>query len=330
MTTATQQIVVSQTGGAEVLELQDITLPAPGAGEITVEHTAIGLNFIDVYFRTGLYPAPNGTPFVPGHEGAGMVSAVGEGVESVKLGDRVAYVGPLGSYGRHRNIKADIAVNIPEGISDETAAAAMLKGMTARYLLRKSFVVDEKTTLLFHAAAGGVGLIAGQWAKHLGATVIGTAGSDAKCVLALGHGYDHCINYSNADFVAEAARITNGEKCDVVYDSIGKATFPQSLDCIKAFGTFVSFGNASGPIEAFDMALLGKKGCLYATRPTIFAHIATRAMLEETANDLFSIVASGAVTVPIGQRFALEDVVEAHRSLEARKTTGATILLPNG
>ncbi|MFN3171260.1 MAG: quinone oxidoreductase family protein [Hyphomicrobiales bacterium] len=330
MTTPTQRIIIKQTGGPEVMQFEDATLPDPGPDEIIVEHTAIGLNYIDVYFRTGLYPAPNGVPFTPGHEGAGKVTAVGSEVQNLKIGDRIAYVGPLGSYARHRIIKADIAIKLPDSIDDETGAAMMLKGMTARYLLRKTYDVTLDTTLLFHAAAGGVGLIAGQWAKHLGATAIGTAGSDDKCAIALKHGYAHCINYSSQDFAEEVARLTDGKKCDVVFDGVGKATFERSLDCIKPFGLYASFGNASGAIDAFNLGILSAKGSLYVTRPTIFAHIATRAMLEETANDLIDVVAAGAVKIPIAQRFALSDAIEAHKALEARQTTGATVLLPNG
>ncbi|MFK7791898.1 MAG: quinone oxidoreductase [Devosiaceae bacterium] len=330
MPTPTQRIIVKQTGGPNVMQLEDATLPDPGPSEIVVEHGAIGLNYIDVYFRTGLYPAPNGVPFTPGHEGAGKVLAVGGEVSTLKVGDRVAYIGPLGSYARHRIINADIAIKLPDSISDETAAAMMLKGMTARYLLRKTYDVTADTTLLFQAAAGGVGLMAGQWAKHLGATVIGTAGSDEKCAIALEHGYDHCINYKTHDFAAEVARLTDGKKCDVVFDGVGQSTFEGSLDSLKPFGLFASFGNASGAIEAFTLGILSAKGCLYVTRPTVFAHTATRALLEETAHDLLDVVTSGAVRVPIAQRFTLNDVVEAHRTLEARKTTGATVLLPNG
>ena len=330
MPTPTERIVIHQTGGPEVMVLEEATLPDPGPDEVVIEHTAIGLNYLDVYFRTGLYPAPAGMPFTPGHEGAGKVVAVGSEVDGLKAGDRIAYVGPLGSYARHRIIKAAIAVKLPGDIDDETGAAMMLKGMTVRYLFRKSFPVKASTTLLFHAAAGGVGLIAGQWARHIGATAIGTAGSDDKCALALEHGYTHLINYRSQDFVAEIDRLTSGGKCDVVYDSIGQATYPKSLDCLRPFGTFVSFGNASGPITNFDLALLSQKGSLFATRPTLFTHIATRALLEETAGELLEMVRSGAVTIQVSQRFALKDAVEAHRALEARETIGATVLLPNG
>lgn len=330
MTTPTQRIIIHQTGGPEVMQFEDATLPDPGPDEIVVEHAAIGLNYIDVYFRDGLYPAPSGVPFTPGHEGSGKVIAIGGDVADLKVGDRIAYVGPLGSYARHRIIKAEIAVKLPDSIDDETAAAMMLKGMTARYLLRKTYDVTADTTLLFHAAAGGVGLIAGQWAKHLGATAIGTAGSQEKCTLALDHGYGHCINYSTQNFAEEVGRLTNGHKCDVVFDGVGKATFERSLDCIRPFGLYASFGNASGAIDAFNLGILSAKGSLYVTRPTLFAHIATRAMLEENVKDLFDVVASGAVKIPIAQRFALSDAVEAHKALEARQTTGATVLLPNG
>ncbi len=329
MPTPTQRIVVHQIGGPEVMQYEDATLPDPGPDEVVVEHRAIGLNYIDVYFRTGLYPAPAGVPFTPGHEGAGVITAVGAEVSNLSVGDRIAYVGPLGSYARHRLIKADIAVKLPDAIDDETAAAMMLKGMTARYLLRKTYDVTADTTLLFHAAAGGVGLIAGQWAKHLGATAIGTAGSDEKCALAKDHGYAHCINYRSEDFVAEVARITDGAKCDVVFDGVGQATFDGSLDCLKPFGLYASFGNASGAIEAFNLGVLSAKGSLYVTRPTLFAHIATRAMLEETVGDLLDVVSSGAVKIPVSQRFALSEAVEAHRALEGRATTGGTVLLPN-
>ena len=328
MTTPTQAIIIRETGGPETMRLEEVTLPDPGPDEIVVEHTAIGLNYIDVYFRTGLYPSPTGLPFTPGHEGAGRVVAIGDAVDTVDVGDRIAYVGPLGSYARHRIIKADIAVRLPDAIADETGAAMMLKGMTARYLLRKTYHVTADTTLLFHAAAGGVGLIAGQWARHLGATAIGTAGSDEKCALALKHGYAHCINYATQNFAEEVERITDGAKCGVVYDSVGKATFEGSLDCLKPFGLFASFGNASGPVDAFNLGILGPKGSLYVTRPTLFSHIATRTMLEEGVNDVIDVLTSGAVSIPIAQRFSLEDVVEAHKTLEARATTGATVIVP--
>jgi NADPH2:quinone reductase len=330
MPTPTQKIMIHQTGGPEVMQLEDAVLPDPGPDEIVIEHGAIGLNFIDVYFRTGLYPSPTGLPFTPGNEAAGTVVAVGGEVSTVSVGERVAYVTTPGSYARHRTIKAAQAVKLPDSISDKTAAAMMLKGMTARYLLRKTFVVSADTTLLFHAAAGGVGLIAGQWAHHLGATAIGTAGSDEKCALALQHGYTHCINYAEQDVAEEIARLTNGGKCEVVYDSVGKSTFEGSLDSLKPFGMLVSFGNASGPVDAFNLGILGPKGSLYVARPTIFTHISTPELLAETASDLMDVVTSGAVQIPVSQRFALKDVAEAHKALEARQTTGATVILPNG
>ncbi|MEM1289646.1 MAG: quinone oxidoreductase [Pseudomonadota bacterium] len=329
MPTPTERIVIEQTGGPEVMQLQEAQLPDPAPDEVVVEHSAIGLNFIDVYFRTGLYPSPSGTPFTPGHEGAGKIVAKGQEVTGFDIGDRVAYVGPLGSYARHRIIKAAIAVKLPGDIDDETGAAMMLKGMTARYLLRKSYPVKSSTTLLFHAAAGGVGLIVGQWARHIGATAIGTAGSDEKCELAKKFGFTHTINYRQSDFVEGVKDLTDGAGCDVVFDSIGKDTFPASLDCLRAFGTFVSFGNASGPIEAFDLSILSQKGSLFVTRPTLFAHIATRKLLEENVGDLMEVVQSGAVTIPISQRFSLADAAEAHRVLEARQTTGATVIVPD-
>ena len=324
----TERITIRETGGPNVMQFEAATLADPGPGEIAIELTAIGLNFIDVYFRTGLYPAPSGLPFTPGKEGAGKVIAVGDDVEDLQVGDRVAYVGALGAYARHAIIPAKEAVIIPDGVSDETAAAIMLKGMTARYLLRKTYDVTADTTLLFHAAAGGVGQLAGQWARHIGATTIGTAGSDEKCALALTKGYEHCINYATENFVDRVRELTDGDLCHVVYDSVGKATFPASLDCLRPFGMFVSFGNASGPVDSFSLALLAQKGSLFATRPTLFAYIATREMYVETANDLFDVVAKGAVSVDINQRFPLAEAAAAHEALEARRTTGATILMP--
>ncbi|MBV5265931.1 quinone oxidoreductase family protein [Pinisolibacter aquiterrae] len=321
-------IRVHETGGPEVLRLDEIEVGQPGPGEARVRHGAIGLNFIDCYFRSGLYRAPAGLPFVPGNEGAGTVVAVGEGVTSVAVGDRVAYVGPLGSYAEERLVPADRLVALPEGISFEIGAAAMLKGMTARYLLRRTFRVGPGTTLLFHAAAGGVGQIAGQWAKHLGATVIGTAGGAEKVALARTRGYDHVIDYRKDDFVAAVKEITGGKGVDVVYDSIGKDTFPKSLDCLKPLGMFVSFGNASGPVPPFAMQELASRGSLFATRATLFTYVAARADLEETAADLFSVVGSGAVEIPLSKVWKLEQAAEAHRALEARATTGSMVFVP--
>ncbi|MBO0663162.1 quinone oxidoreductase [Jiella sp. MQZ9-1] len=318
-------IIVKKTGGPEVLSFEDYDPGKPGKGEILVEQKAAGINFIDVYFRTGLYPSDK-LPFVLGKEGAGIVAEVGEGVTLFKTGDRVAYNGVSGTYAERIVMAADKAVLVPETIELETAAAAMLKGMTAEYLLRRTYPVDSDTVLLFHAAAGGVGLIAGQWAKHLGATVIGTAGSKEKCDLALKNGYDHVINYREQDFVKEVERITGGRKCDVVYDSVGKDTFPGSLDCLRARGLWASFGQSSGKLEPIDLGILNQKGSLYATRPSLFGYLTNRAELEASAKALFDVMASGAVKITIGQRYKLSEAEKAHRDLESRKTTAASIL----
>ncbi|BCH32837.1 quinone oxidoreductase [Mesorhizobium sp. L-8-10] len=315
-------------GGPEVLSYDDVDADKPGAGQVLIRHRAIGLNFLDTYFRSGLYPAPNGLPLVPGGEAAGTVLETGKGVDWLKPGDRVAYTIPTGAYCEERVVPAERLVMIPDGVSDEQAAALMLKGLTAEYLLRRTFKVKPGDTVLFHAAAGGVGLIAGQWAKHIGATVIGTAGSAEKVALAGQLGYDHVINYRDTDFVAAVNEITAGAKCDVVYDSVGKDTFPGSLDCLKPLGIFVSFGQSSGPIPPFNMALLSQKGSLYATRPTLFTYIAKRTDLEAGAKALFDLVAAGVIDVRINQRYALKDAAKAHTDLEARKTSGATILIP--
>jgi NADPH2:quinone reductase len=320
-------IRVHQTGGPEVLQYEQIEIGEPGAGEAKVRHEAIGLNFIDVYFRTGLYKAAQ-MPFTPGNEGAGIVVAVGSGVENLKVGDRVAYAATPGSYAEERILAADRLVKVPDSIELKTAAAMMLKGMTAQYLLRQTFVVKPGHTILFHAAAGGVGLIAGQWAKHLGATVIGTAGSEEKIALAKAHGYDHVINYRTENFVERVKELTGGEGVNVVYDSVGRDTYMGSLDVLKPLGMFACFGQSSGVIPPFDLNLLAQKGSLFATRPTLFNYVAKRAELEKTANELFDVVASGAVKIEINQTYALKDVRKAHEDLEARKTTGASILLP--
>jgi NADPH2:quinone reductase len=320
-------IRVHQTGGPEVLQYEQIEIGEPGAGEAKVRHEAIGLNFIDVYFRTGLYKAAQ-MPFTPGNEGAGIVVAVGSGVENLKVGDRVAYAATPGSYAEERILAADRLVKVPDSIELKTAAAMMLKGMTAQYLLRQTFVVKPGHTILFHAAAGGVGLIAGQWAKHLGATVIGTAGSEEKIALAKAHGYDHVINYRTENFVERVKELTGGEGVNVVYDSVGRDTYMGSLDVLKPLGMFACFGQSSGVIPPFDLNLLAQKGSLFATRPTLFNYVAKRAELEKTANELFDVVASGAVKIEINQSYALKDVRKAHEDLEARKTTGASILLP--
>lgn len=315
-------------GGPEALVYEDADPGRPGPGQILVKHTAIGLNFIDIYFRTGLYPAPNGLPLVPGGEAAGVVLELGEGVAGLKVGDRVAYVINTGAYAEQRVIAVDRVVTIPDGISDEQAAAMMLKGMTAEYLVRRTFKVGPGDAILYHAAAGGVGLILGQWAKHLGATVIGTAGSPEKAELARAHGYDHVIDYRTQDFVTEVARLTDGRKCDVVYDSVGKDTFPGSLDCLRPLGTFVSFGQSSGPIPPFNIALLAQKGSLFATRPTLFVYNAQREALETSAKALFDVVLNGIVEIKINQTYALKDAGRAQADLEGRKTTGATVLIP--
>ncbi|MGN6585086.1 MAG: quinone oxidoreductase family protein [Rhizobiaceae bacterium] len=322
-------IRIHQNGGPEVMKYEDYEPGKPGAGQVLIEHTAIGLNFLDVYFRTGLYPAPNGLPLTPGSEGAGRVLEVGPDVTGFKAGDRVAYAGgPIGAYAARRVVPADRLVKIPDGISDEQAAGMMLKGMTAEYLLRRTYKVNKGDTILFHAAAGGVGLIAGQWAKHLGATVIGTAGSEEKIALAKAHGYDHVINYRTQDFVAEVNRITNGEKCAVVYDSVGKDTFPGSLDCLRPMGLWASFGQSSGALEPINLGILAQKGSLFVTRPTLNTYIAKRADLEESAAALFDVVAKGAVKIEVKQRYKLADAAQAHRDLEGRKTTGVTVLTP--
>ena len=319
---------VHQNGGPEALRYENVDIPVPGAGEVLVRHAAIGLNFLDVYYRSGLYPAPNGLPLTPGGEAAGVIEAVGAGVTDLRKGDRVAYTTPLGAYAEQRVIPADRVVKVPDGVSDEQAAAMMLKGLTAAYLLLRTYKVQEGETVLFHAAAGGVGLLFGQWAKHLGATVIGTAGSPDKVELALAHGFDHVIDYRKQDFVAEVNRLTDGRKCDVVYDSVGKDTFAGSLDCLRPLGMLVSFGQSSGPIPPFNLAVLSQKGSLFLTRPTLFSYIAKRRELESLSAALFDVVAKGIVDVKINQRFALSDAGKAHEALEARKTTGTTILVP--
>ena len=321
-------IKVYAQGGPEVLAYEDMDPGKPGAGQALVRHTAIGLNFLDVYFRSGLYPPPNGLPLIPGGEAAGVVLETGEGVDWLKPGDRIAYTTPLGAYCEERVIAADRLVKLPDTISDEQAAGMMLKGLTAEYLLRRTFKVKAGDTILFHAAAGGVGLLAGQWAKHLGATVIGTAGSAEKVALAASHGFDHVINYRDKDFVEEVKAITGGKMCDVVYDSVGMDTFPGSLDCLKPRGMFVSFGQSSGSVPPFNISMLAQKGSLFATRPTLFTYIAKREDLEEGARALFDVVGSGKVRVMVNQRYALRDAGQAHQDLEGRKTTGTTVLIP--
>ncbi len=316
-----------QTGGPEVLSWEPLALSAPGPGEVTVRHAAVGLNFIDTYHRSGLYPLP--LPSGIGLEGAGVVEALGAGVGEVAVGDRVAYAGgPLGAYAEARNIPAHRLLKLPPEISFETAAAMMLQGLTAAYLLRKTYCVAAGDTVLIHAAAGGVGLIACQWAKALGATVIGTVGSAAKAELALAHGCDHVINYSSEDFTRRVREITGGEGVPVVYDGVGKATFAGSLDCLRPLGLMVSYGNASGSVPPFDLLTLSQKGSLFITRPTIASYTAKRSDLEALGAALFDVVVSGQVRIEVHQRYALQDAARAHHDLEARKTTGSTILLP--
>ena len=320
-------IVIEEAGGPDNMKLVDRPTGDPGPGQIRIRHKACGLNFIDVYQRTGLYPLE--LPHALGMEAAGIVEAVGEGVTHLKEGDRAAYASmPPGAYSEERLIPADKLVTLPSGVSDEQAAAMMLKGLTVHYLLFRTFSLQAGQTALIHAAAGGVGLIAGQWAAHLGATLIGTVGSAEKAEKAKANGYHHVINYREENFVERVKDITDGQGVDVVYDSIGQDTYPHSLDCLKRLGTWVCFGQSSGMITNFKLSDLAQKGSLVATRPMLFDFIATREELETAAEALFSVVASGVVTVAINQKFALSDAVEAHRQLEGRQTTGSTILIP--
>ena len=323
----THAIRIHEYGGPDVLKWEDVTVGAPDPGQVKVRQTAVGLNFIDIYHRTGHYPQPS-LPFIPGSEAAGVVTAVGEGVRDLKVGRRVAYAGPIGAYAEERLIAADRVVKIPDNVDDQTAAAIMLKGMTAQYLLRRIVKVGPETTLLFHAAAGGVGLIACQWAAALGATVIGTVGSSGKALIARAHGCGYVINTREEDFVAKVKDYTKGKGVDVVYDSIGKDTFPSSLDCLKPLGLWVSFGQSSGPVPPFDITLLSQKGSLFATRPSLNTYTASRKDLVATANDLFQIVASGKVRIAVNQTYPLEKAAEAQADLEARRTSGSTVLLP--
>jgi NADPH:quinone reductase len=319
---------VHKVGGPEVLTYEEIEVPPPGPGQIRVKQHAIGVNFIDTYFRSGLYPAPGGLPFVAGNEAAGEVVDVGPGVSDFKRGDRVAYVQGPGCYTAERNVPADRVVKLPANISYEQAAGMMLKGMTAEYLLLRTFKVEKGMNVLMQAAAGGVGLILCQWANHLGANVIGTVGSKEKAELARANGCHHTILYREEDFAARVKEITGGKLCDVVYDGIGSATFPASLDCIRPLGMFVSFGSASGPIKAFDINILQFKGSLFATRPTLGTYAAKRDDLLAITNNLFAVVGSGAVKIVIGRKYPLRDAAQAHRDLESRATTGSIILMP--
>ena len=320
-------IRIHEHGGPEKLVWEAVDVGAPGDGEIHVKHHAVGLNYIDTYQRSGLYPLAN-LPAVMGMEGAGEVLTVGGGVSDIAVGDRVAYANPMGSYAQERLMPADRAVKLPEAVDYQTAAAMMLQGMTVHYLLRQTYKVGPDTTLLLHAAAGGVGLIACQWAKHLGATIIGTAGSAEKCELAKANGATHCINYNTENFVDRVKELTDGKGVDVVYDSIGQATYPASLDCLKPLGLFVTFGNASGAIKNFDVGALAAKGSLYVTRPTLFTYTASRQDLLDNANDLIDVVSSGAVKIAVNQTYPLAEAAQAHVDLEARKTTGSTVLVP--
>ena len=320
----THAIRIHQPGGPEALKWEEVEVGEPGPGQARIRQAAAGLNFIDVYHRTGLYKQP--LPFTPGVEGAGTVESVGPDVEHLKAGDRVAYAGPIGGYAEERLVPADRLVKLPDDISFDQAAAIMLQGMTARMLLRAVFPVQQGDTILIHAAAGGVGLVMCQWASALGATVIGTVSNEEKAELARAHGCDHPILYTHQDFVAEVQKLTAGEMLPVVYDSVGRTTFAKSLDCLKKRGLMVLFGNSSGPVQPFPPGVLAQKGSLFLTRPTLFDYIATRQELEQAAVDLFDVVASGKVKVEVKQRFPLKDAAEAHRALEARQTTGSTIL----
>lgn len=320
----THAIRIHQTGGPEVLRWEEVQVGNPGPGEIRVRHTRIGLNYIDVYYRTGLYATA--LPFTPGFEAAGVVEAVGEGVDYLKAGDRIAYgTGPLGAYAEMRVMPADRAVRLLPSIADDEAAAMMLQGMTAQYLLRRTYHVKPGDTILVHAAAGGVGLILCQWASHLGATVIGTVSTDEKAELAKANGCTHPVVYTREDFHARVMEITGGRKVPVVYDSVGRDTFAKSLDCLAPLGMMVLFGQSSGPVPPLDLGQLAAKGSLFITRPTLFSYTAKRDDLLATAQDLFDVVASGAVKIAVNQTYRLADAAQAHADLEARRTTGSTV-----
>ncbi len=324
----THAIRIHQTGGPEVLTWDEVELGPPGPGEVLLKQSAVGLNFIDVYHRTGLYPLAE-LPAVIGMEGAGQIAAVGEGITALKPGDRVAYAGlPVGAYAQARLMPADRLVKLPDAISEQQAAGMMLQGMTVQYLIRRTYRVTKGDTVLFHAAAGGVGLIACQWLKHLGATVIGTVGSEEKAALAKAHGCEHTINYQTENFVERVREITGGAGVPVVYDSVGKDTFEGSIDCLSPLGMFVGFGNASGPVPPFNMGILAQKGSLFVTRPTLMTYTAKRNDLLASANELFDVVLSGDVKIEVNQTYSLAEAAQAHSDLEARKTTGSTVLLP--
>ena len=313
-------------GGPEVLQLDEVTVGDPGAGQVRVRHKAIGVNFVDTYQRSGLYPMQ--LPGVAGNEGAGVVEAVGQGVSNIKAGDRVTYTGLPGSYTEVRLVPAERLVKLPDGVSEEMAASMTLKGMTVQYLIHRTYAVKSGETILWHAAAGGVGLIAGQWLKALGVNAIGTVGSEEKAELAKAHGWTHIINYNKENFVEKVKSITGGKGVPVVYDSVGKTTWEGSLDCLRPRGLMVSFGNASGPVPPVNLGILSTKGSLYVTRPTLATYIASRADLEETARSLFDVVKSGKVKIETTKRYSLAEAAQAHRDLEGRKTTGSIVLVP--
>jgi len=319
-------IRIYETGGPQVLRYEELDLPAPGPGEAQIAQRAIGVNYIDIYLRAGSYAAD--LPFVPGYEGAGEVVALGEGVDEFEIGDRVAYVGPLGGYAEARNIAAASLVKLPKSFSFETGASMMLKGLTAQYLLRRTHKVKEGDRILVHAGAGGVGQLLCQWASALGAHVIATVGDEEKAKIARAAGAEHTILYRSEDFAAAVRELTGGKLCDVVYDGVGRATFPASLDCLKPFGLFVSFGSASGKIDAFDINLLSQKGSLFATRPSLFAHIARRKDLEKMTSDVVRAIKKGVLRPERPTLYRLEDAALAHADLEARRTTGALVLIP--
>jgi NADPH:quinone reductase len=313
-------------GGPEAMKWEEVQVGEPARGQAKIKQHAAGINYLDVYHRTGLYPQAS-MPFTPGSEGAGQVTAVGEGVTDLAVGDRVAYAGAIGGYAEERLIDATRLVKLPAGISYETGAAMMLQGMTVRYLLKQTYPVTKDTVMLFHAAAGGIGLIACQWVAHIGATMIGTVGSEEKAKLAKQYGCTHAINYKTEDFVARVKEITGGKGVDVAYDSVGKDTFPKTLDCIKPLGLWVTFGNSSGPVPPFEMGILAQKGSLFATRPTLGTYVASRAALLENANDVIDMVRLGRVKINVTKTYRMADAAQAHRDLEGRATTGSIVLL---
>lgn len=324
----TKANLVHQPGPASSFSYEEIEIPEPGSGEVILRHRMIGVNFIDTYFRSGLYPYPLDPPIIPGAEATGEIVQVGPDVTDLSVGDRVAYTGGFGAYCQHRIMNADRLVKLPEGLSDEIAAASMLKGLTAHYLLHGTFAVQPGQTVLFHAAAGGVGLIAGQWANHIGATVIGTVGSEEKAVLARENGYHHVINYREEDFVERVKEITNGDGVEVVYDSVGQDTYPQSLKCLKRLGMWVPFGQSSGPIQDFQLKDLAAHGSLFTTRPSLFDYVATKGELQAACNTLFAMLEGDHLKITINDKFPLKDAGHVHELLEGRKTKGSTLLVP--